>query len=112
MRTEHQLMEIIADMLIHLYLVDSTLARVSQRNEKGMPIDIQKKIAQTLSSESMYQISTLAMKGITNLLVGDALKGSLEIVESFIRRMVIPRDLFTLKREIAEDIINKEEYNY
>jgi alkylation response protein AidB-like acyl-CoA dehydrogenase len=112
MRTEHQLMEIIADMLIHLYLVDSALAKVSQRNEKAMPIAIQKKIVQTLTSESMYQISTLAMKGMTNLLDGESLKGTLEIVERFIRRMVVPRDLFTLKREIAEDIINKEEFNY
>lgn len=112
MRTEHQLMEIIADMMIHIYLVDSTLSRVCQRKDAGLDSNIQVKIAQTLTSESMYQLSTLAMKGMTNLLDGEALKDTLSVVENFIRQMVVPRDIFSLKRGIAEDIINKGTYNY
>ena len=111
-RTEHQLMEILAYMFIHVYLVDSTLNRVSQRQDKGLNITIQRKIARVLTSESMYLISTLAMKGITNLLNGESLVETLSIVERFIRRMVVPRDIFSLKREIAEDVINKVDYNY
>ncbi len=112
MRTEHQLMEILADMFIHIYLVDSTLARVSQVREKGAINPVVMQIARILTSESMYTLSTLAMKGITNLLYGEALESTLALVEKYIRKMVIPRDLFSLKRAVAEDIIVKEKYDY
>ena len=112
MRNEHQLMEILADMLINIYLVDSSLARVSQIQEKGKVDPTVLQIAQILTSESMYTISTLAMKGITNLLYGKALENTLSLVEKYIHKMVIPRDLFSLKRSVAEDIIVKEKYDY
>lgn len=106
---EQELIQVMADMVIELYTMESAIARALKAWEKD-PEAAQVKIDLTLAY--MYDrwpvFESLAKEALCYMESGDMLATQIGIAKRMVR--YIPIDLVSLRRKIAAQIIEKEDY--
>ncbi|RMF06972.1 MAG: acyl-CoA dehydrogenase [Candidatus Neomarinimicrobiota bacterium] len=112
LKHEQQLTEILANMLIDIYTADSTLARVLQLPE-DYPYRIQTlDIARVHAADSSLRLMNLALNGLNGIFHGSLPARVIDAMREFQKRMLLPTDILSLKRRIAETIYSLKSYPY
>lgn len=107
-----QLGELLANLFIDIYAMDSVVSRVNQGIQNGKADDIWQKIASAFCTEKVFHISNAVEMGIYSLLNGDELESNLNLVKNLRGQIQVPHDLFKMKSEIAEDLYGHGEYRF
>ncbi len=112
LKHEQQLTEILANMLMIIYTADSTLSRVLQ-----LPGDYPYKsnvldIAQVHAADSSLKLMNLALNGLNGIFHGSLSAEAIDRMREFQKRMLLPTDILSLKRRIAETMYNRKTYPY
>ena len=112
LKHEQQLTEILANMLMIIYTADSTLSRVLQ-----LPGDYPYKsnvldIAQVHAADSSLKLMNLALNGLNGIFHGSLSAEAVDRMREFQKRMLLPTDILSLKRRIAETMYNRKTYPY
>ncbi len=107
---EQEILTNMADMLIELYIAESTLLRVekliSLRGEKSC--EIQKEMAMIYLHKAMEKLASAGREAITSFAEGDELRLMLMGLKRFTK--IDPYNLKTARRKVADYIIGKGEY--
>jgi alkylation response protein AidB-like acyl-CoA dehydrogenase len=107
-----QLGEVLANLFIDLYAMDSTVSRVNQGLNNGKFDETWKKIATTFCADRIYLISNKVEMGIHSLLAGNDLEMNLNQIRSLRDQIDLHCDIFKMKSEIAEDLYSHGEYRF
>ncbi|NJM26103.1 MAG: hypothetical protein HC859_12065 [Bacteroidia bacterium] len=109
---EQEILMNLADMLIELYVAESTLLRVEKlialRGEAAC--DIQKEIALVYLQEAVERAASAGRQAITSFADGDELRLMLLGLKRFTK--IDPYNLKEARRKIADHVIQKGEYAF
>ncbi len=111
-KNHHQIGESLADMLIDLFALDSSLSRVSQIAEKKNLHKGYEMICGVLAAQCAARIQTLARNVLCSCANGSDRKLTGHAFRQMIDGMQLNRDIFSLKREIADTVYATEKYPY
>ncbi len=105
-----QLGEILSDIFIQLYVMDTVLSRVVQHGYDKDEDDVRVKIAKTLCAEQIPLIALNVERGLQNILSGKTLDESLKTLQQL--RNLLPNQTHTFrwKADIAEELYRHGEY--
>ena len=112
LRNEQMLGEALADSLIDIYAVDSTIARVNQQLASNGQTTVLLQIAQALTAESSLRILNRSLLSLNDIYHGEVPADVLEMYGEFQQRMVPRADASQLKREIAEYVYAQRKYPF
>jgi len=107
-----QLGEVLSNLFIDIYAMDSTVSRVSQCLENGKADETWIKIAKIFCAEKIFHISNVVEMGIHGLLSGEELESNLNLIKNLREQIQMHFDIFEMKSEIAEDLYSHGEYRY
>ncbi len=112
LRNQQQVGEVLSNLFIDLYVMDSTLSRVSQHlaSEANDPIWIA--IPKVLVAERTAAMAAEARKALCGMLQGANLDRALGEVQAIADRMMLNTNVFELKRLIAEDLYERGKYRF
>lgn len=108
--TYQQLGELLSDIFIRLYVMDTTLSRVVQHGYDADEDDIRVKIAKTLCAERIPEIAMDVEKGLQNILTGKKLTEALNLLQKLRTQLTNQTHTFQWKNEIAEELYKHGEY--
>ncbi|MFQ6617703.1 MAG: acyl-CoA dehydrogenase family protein [Fidelibacterota bacterium] len=112
LRTRQQLGEILSNMFIDVYVIDSVLSRVTQEiRDKGSNPTLEA-ISRVLVSERMLQMAADGRKAICSIFEKEELDSASNIMDKFSRGMRLNTDILKLKARIAEDLYGKSKYPF
>jgi len=111
-RQEQQLAEMLADGFMAIFVVGSVLGRITQNVQKGNGDPVWLKLGQLITAEMMLDLSTNIRRAACNLFNDEELAQSFEKLEIFYKSMLLPADVFLLKREIADDLYEHGRYRF
>ncbi|HGY56689.1 MAG TPA: acyl-CoA dehydrogenase [Caldithrix abyssi] len=113
MRHEHQLLELLANMFINIYVMDSTLARISQAAESNgaLPEDL-KTIGQLSVFEKVRHVTREAKIALLSILEGEELQTALDELNALTRHTDMHLNAFEARRYLAEVLYEKGKYEY
>ena len=104
--------EMLADGLMGIYTVDSVLSRITQHERTGKGDAVWLKMGQLITAETMYDLTSDIRRAVCNLYDGDELKESISKLEIFFKNMLLPTDVFSLKKDIADDLYEHGHYRF
>ncbi len=104
---EQQVGEIVSDMVIDLFVINTTLARISQSVEKSEYPSVLLAMGQVLTAEKMISMAGAALTAVTGILDGENLKVALQEIGKLRDLMYLPTNTLALKKKIA-DLVYKE----
>ena len=109
----HQMMgELLSDIFIAVYAMDSTLSRVKQNLKSSGDDEMPLKIARAFCAETLHKLGNRVEQGILSLLSGKALEENLKQARTLRDQMVLAYDVFALKNEIAEVLYAHGHYRF
>ena len=113
MRHEHQLLELLANMFINVYVMDSTLARIHQIAESNgsLPEDL-KTIGRLSVFEKVRHVTRDAKIALLSILQGEELQTALDELNSLSRFTDMHLNTFEARRYLAEVLYEKGKYEY
>ena len=113
MRHEHQLLELLANMFINVYVMDSTLARISQTAESNgsLPEDL-KTIGQLSVFEKVRHVNRDAKIALLSILQGEELQTALDELNSLTHYTDMHLNAFEARRYLAEVLYERGKYEY
>ena len=111
-RQEQQMGEMLADGFMAIFVVDSVLSRISQNHRNGNNDPVWRKIGQLITAETMYNLTSNIRRAVCNLFRDEELEQSFKDLEIYLKHMLLPTDVFLLKREIAEDLYEHGYYRF
>lgn len=102
----------IADMGIEVYVAESVLLRVEKLAQKNGAdaVRIQQKMAEVYLYEAVEKVAKSGRSAITSFAEADELNVMLMGLKRFTK--ADPINLKKLRREIADDLIGKNEYSF
>ena len=112
LKTEQMVLEDLADLFTELFVLESTLQRISQKNEKGLDVKYDIKIGRILTIETITKINSFCFRiilGSTPKSEVDKLLEKYNRVQNYIN---IHDDIYQLKREISDHLFEKNEYPF
>ena len=107
-----QLGELLSNLFIDIYGMDSVVSRVNQALKKSVTDKVWIKIAKTHCTEKIYGICNSVELGVHSILDGHDLDLTLKLIESLRNQIHLPYDVFKMKSEIAEDLYTHGEYRF
>jgi len=107
-----QLGELLSNLFIDIYAMDSTVSRVNQSLNNGKTDETWMKIATAFCAEKIYQICNKIEMGIHSLLTGSDLEKNIEQIRILRDKIDLHCDIFKMKSEIAEDLYAHGEYRF
>lgn len=107
-----QLGELLSNLFIDIYAMDSTVSRINQSLNNGKTDETWVKIATTFCAEKMYQICNKVEMGIYSLLAGNDLEANLKQIRRLRDQINLHCDIFKMKSEIAENLYAHGEYRF
>jgi alkylation response protein AidB-like acyl-CoA dehydrogenase len=107
-----QLGELLSNLFIDIYAMDSTVSRVNQSLNNGKTDETWVKIATTFCAEKIYHICNRVEMGIYSLLTGNDLEINLKQIKGLRDQCNLHCDIFKMKSEIAEDLYSHGEYRF
>ncbi|MDP5272935.1 acyl-CoA dehydrogenase family protein [Chengkuizengella axinellae] len=110
LQEEQEILEIISNLAIQIYALESTILRTEKAIAKdGVDKAKQKlNLTTTFAHESFAKIESLAKEGIVSMDDGDSALMVLSILKKLVRFK--PKNLLHIKREIADKIIQSDQY--
>jgi alkylation response protein AidB-like acyl-CoA dehydrogenase len=107
---QQEILSHLADMMILIYAMESTLLRTKKRLGKEGEDRTRNAAAMTevFVHESFDQIESLAKEALASMETGDVLRTQLSVLKKLSRRT--PSNTIKLKRQIAKKIIEAEKY--
>ncbi|NOZ75706.1 MAG: acyl-CoA dehydrogenase [FCB group bacterium] len=112
LKHEQQLTEILANMLTDIYTADSTLARVLQLPDDYAYRSGVLDIARVHAADSSLRLMNLALNGLNGIFHGSRPTIVIDHMREFQKRMMLPTDILSLKRRIAETMYQRKTYPY
>lgn len=112
LRNQQQILTCLADMIIGVYAMDSTVARTQQLlDDQGFEaIALQRKATRLYAAQTFNEIRMWAQELLCNIARGDKLTTHLDALEKL---SVTPRvSTVRLRRDIAEVVIDREKYPF
>lgn len=107
---EQQLMEILADMLTDVYIMDSVLARVSQYVEEKDYESVRMHIARIGTAQKTERIVSNARTALLSLLTNHELEKALDDLDKLSRPTHLRLNMFEMRRELAESLYEHGKY--
>lgn len=107
-----QLGELLSNLFIDLYGMDSVVSRVNQALKKGIADKTWIKLAKVFCAEKIYAICNSVGMGVHGILTGRDLDSALKLIENLRKQIHLPYDIFKMKSEIAEDLYAHGEYRF
>ncbi len=104
---EQQIGSLLSDLFSDIYLVDTVLKRVIQKFATSKVDGNWLAIARVFSAEKFYEISSSCKKIISAILENKALENGLKGLDTFDKEMHLTTNVFKLKRQVAEDLYEK-----
>lgn len=104
---EQQVGSLLSDLFMDIYLVDSVLKRAIQRFAASGVDQNWLAIASAFSAEKFYEITLSCKKIVSSILGNKALKNAISDLSTFETKMHLTTNVFELKRQIAEDLYEK-----
>lgn len=112
LKHEQQLTEILANMLTDIYTADSTLSRALQLPENYTYRSGVLDIVRVHAADSSLRLMNLALNGLNGIFHGSLPAIVIDHMREFQKRMMLPTDILSLKRRIAETIYQRKTYPY
>lgn len=109
---EQQVGELLSDMISNIFVLQTSLARISQTTKSSSHARFLLAIGKVLAAEKTMEMGMLARKAINNLLQNDLLERALQDVRKLEEEMYLRTDVITLKKEIADFIYNEKKYPF
>ncbi len=107
-----QIGEVLSDMIINLFVLDTTLARISQTAEQSPKRQLAEAIGKVLTAETVHRMSSAAELVLNGVLGGKTLDNALQDVQSLSRLMFLKTDVFSLKNLIADHLYEQRKYPF
>ncbi|MEE2876885.1 MAG: acyl-CoA dehydrogenase family protein [Candidatus Neomarinimicrobiota bacterium] len=112
LKNEQMLGEALADSLINIYAIDSTIARVNQQLASNGQSTVLVQLAQALTAESSLKILNRSLLSLNDIYRGQVPTDVLKMYLDFQHRMLPRADVSQLKREIAEYVYSRKKYPF
>jgi alkylation response protein AidB-like acyl-CoA dehydrogenase len=112
LRNQQQVGEVLSNLFIDLYVMDSVISRVSQRVASEGEDPVWLAIPKVLVAERVADMATAARQALCGMLSGPALDKALADVQTLTHRMLLSTNVFDLKRLIAEDLYEQGKYRF
>ena len=112
LKNEHQIMEMLADILTNIYTAESTLIRTKKIMDSDNPVPTTKDISMIFISEMVDRIITKTHSILNALHDGFISKEVVAKVNKFEKRMRFSRNTVQLKRNIAQFVFEQKKYPY
>ena len=109
---EQQVGEILSDMIINLFLMNTTLSRVEQILTAGQKDAIYSNIAKVLIAEKNIEMVGLAKKAITHIEKPDSIGEAMKDIRFFENQMDSKTDIIAQKQEIADYLYRQQKYPF
>ncbi|RMF61533.1 MAG: acyl-CoA dehydrogenase, partial [Calditrichaeota bacterium] len=107
---EQQLGEVLSNLFIDLYVMDTTLNRVKQHPDAPDENDVRVKIARVLCGEKIPELFMRVEESLYAILNGKSLEQAIQRLTQLKSHLNNHYNLFQLKREIAEELYHHQEY--
>jgi len=112
LKNEHQIMEMLADILTNIYTAESTLIRTKKIMDSDNPVPTTKDISMIFISEMVDRIITKTHSILNALHDGFISEEVVAKVNKFEKRMRFSRNTVQLKRNIAQFVFEQKKYPY
>ena len=112
LKNEHQVMEMLADILTDIYSAESAIIRTKKIMDSDNPIPTTKDISIVFISEMVGRVITKAHSILNTLYDGPASEDIIAKVSKFEKRMRLSINTVQLKRNIAEYVFEQKKYPY
>lgn len=109
---EQQIGELLADMISDIFVMDTTLTRISQPIRKNDNRQIVTAIGKVLVAEKILTMTSSAHKALCGILEGSDLQNALNDLRKFKNRMLLNTNLMKLKKEIADFVYEQKKYPF
>ena len=109
---EQQIGEILSDMIIKIYLMNTTLSRIQQILAGGQKDTIFSNIAKVLIAEGSIEICGLAKTAITHIENPNQLDAALKDIRFLENQMDIKTDIISQKQNIADYLYRQQKYPF
>ncbi len=109
---EEEILMKLADMMMNVYVLESTLLRVEKLDNKGLKSDISvyKDILDILTQTLAGEIYQAGYEAIGSFTEGDEQENLLSLFESFVR--IKPFNIKEARRRVADKLIDDNFYNF
>lgn len=112
LKNQHQIEEALADVFIDLYALDGMICRIEQLPQNPDGTRFQRSVLGVFAFEAMKRIEVLCQQILFSTLHGEMLERALADTKRFLSGMVIRKNVFQLKREIAEFVYDNRKYPF
>ncbi|MEE8478894.1 MAG: acyl-CoA dehydrogenase family protein [Candidatus Neomarinimicrobiota bacterium] len=112
LKHEQQLTEILANIFIDIYTVESTISRVCQNIESGKNARTPLYIAKVFAAETSIRLLNMALTGMNGIYKGKLKNTIIDNLKNFQIRMLPKIDIIGMKRMIAEHVYSKQSYSF
>ena len=109
---EQQVGEILSDMIIKIFLMNTTLSRIEQILATGQKETIFSNITKVLIAEGSIEICGLAKRAITHIENPNQLDAALKDIRFFENQMDIKTDIISHKQNIADYLYRQQKYPF
>ncbi|NHZ84929.1 MAG: acyl-CoA dehydrogenase [Planctomycetia bacterium] len=112
LKHEQQLTEILANIFIDIYTMESTISRVRQNIESGNNERTALYIAKVFAAEASIRLLNMALTGMNGIYKGNLKNSIIDNLKNFQVRMLPKIDIIGMKRMIAEHVYSKQSYPF
>ncbi|NHZ87101.1 MAG: acyl-CoA dehydrogenase, partial [Planctomycetia bacterium] len=112
LKHEQQLTEILANIFIDIYTMESTISRVRQNIESGDDERTTLYIAKVFAAEASIRLLNMALTGMNGIYKGNLKNSIIDNLKNFQVRMLPKIDIIGMKRMIAEHVYSKQSYPF
>lgn len=109
---EQQVGELLSDMTGELYILQTTLGRISDSLPGSRFPNILRNMGEVLTAESMMQLSTEAFRIISSILTGKEKEQALKDIRRITDEMMLTTDTFSRKKELADFLYEEKKYPF
>lgn len=108
---QQQIGEILSDMVSNLYILNTTLVRISQNSaQSNFPLLLQ--VGQALTLQKILEVIRQAHLLLPAIYQGKALQEAKRKVNQFTKEMYLDSDIFSLHQSIADYIYEQKKYPF
>jgi hypothetical protein len=109
---QQQIGELLSNMIIDIFLLDTTVSRIEQVRHRSRYKDLLIHIGKVITTEKTHQIIIGAHRILICLLAGEKLEAALQELDRLKGPIPLRNNIFQLKRLIAEAGYRLQEYPF
>ncbi len=109
---EQQVGETLSDMFSTLFVLQTTLSRITQTLEQSNHPEILLAIGKVLTAENMVELSAAAQKAISGIVPERELPKALSDIRNLGEQIFLPTNLFRLKKQLSDFVYKHKKYPF